>query len=93
MNDKRTEQRICAAICQSNGIKAKEIAHSLRLDRSTVNRVLYYADVLVITENRVFSLEFKMKDKAEPEEILQAAKYIRLTLKSFSARRMKSFRR
>lgn len=192
MNDKQNEQRICAAICQSNGIKAKEIAHSLRLDRSTVNRILYaspllkdlcyqdsayrwhgiiaqsvphtglfefsgyyalvseflelteeewmdnlmkgcrrigrnlndtrglfhsfrdcrkcmvqlfhdlsdmmgdvclqweiafefrlkraryirvYADVLVITENRVFSLEFKMKDKAEPEEILQAAKY------------------
>ena len=29
----------------------------------------------MITENKVFSLEFKMKDKEEPEEILQAAKY------------------
>ena len=29
----------------------------------------------MITENRVFSLKFKMKDKAEPKEILQAAKY------------------
>jgi len=192
MSREQTEQRICAVICQSNGIKAKEIARLLNLDRSTVNRVLYtspllkdlcyqdndyrwhgiirqsmphnglyefsgyyskvsdflkltedkwmdelmkgcqrigrnlndtrgllhsfrdcrkcmvhlfhdlsemmgdaclqweiafefrlkrarytriYADVLVITENRVFSLEFKMKDKAEPEEILQAAKY------------------
>lgn len=34
-----------------------------------------YADVLVITEDKVFSLEFKMKEKIDPEEILQAAKY------------------
>ena len=35
-----------------------------------------YADVLVITENRVFSLEFKMKDKVDPDEVSQAAKYL-----------------
>ena len=34
-----------------------------------------YADVLVITEDRVFSLEFKMKDVIDPEEELQAVKY------------------
>ena len=28
-----------------------------------------------ITENRVFSLEFKMKDRIDPAEVLQAAKY------------------
>lgn len=50
-----------------------EIAFEFRLKRSRHVRI--FADVLVITENRVFSLEFKMKDKAEPEEILQAAKY------------------
>lgn len=50
-----------------------EIAFELRLKRS--RRVRIYADVLVITENRVFSLEFKMKDAIDPVEVLQAAKY------------------
>ena len=51
-----------------------EIAFELRLKRSRYVRI--YADVLVITEDRVFSLEFKMKDRIEPEEVLQAAKYV-----------------
>ncbi len=50
-----------------------EVAFELRLKRSRHVRI--YADVLVITEDRVFSLEFKMKDAVEPEEVLQAAKY------------------
>ena len=50
-----------------------EIAFELRLKRAKYVRI--YADVLVITENRVFSLEFKMKDAIEPEEVLQTAKY------------------
>lgn len=50
-----------------------EIAFELRLKRARHVRI--YADVLVVTENRVFSLEFKMKDKIEPEEVEQAAKY------------------
>ena len=50
-----------------------EIAFELRLKRSRHVRI--YADVLVITENRVFSLEFKMKNAVDPEEVLQAAKY------------------
>ena len=50
-----------------------EIAFELRLKRSRHVRI--YADVLVIPEDRVFSLEFKMKDSVEPEEVLQAAKY------------------
>ena len=50
-----------------------EIAFELRLKRSRHVRI--YADVLVITENRVFSLEFKMKNRIEPEEVQQAAKY------------------
>ena len=29
----------------------------------------------MITEDRVFSLEFKMKDRIDPEEVSQAAKY------------------
>ena len=32
--------------------------------------------VLVITGNKVFSLEFKMKDKIDSEEVSQAAKYV-----------------
>ena len=50
-----------------------EVAFELRLKRARYVRI--YADVLVITEDRVFSLEFKMKDSIEPEEVLQAAKY------------------
>ena len=50
-----------------------ELAFELRLKRSRHVRI--YADVLIITEDRVFSLEFKMKDRIEPEEVLQAAKY------------------
>lgn len=192
MNEEALERRVCAAICQGDGLRAKEIAGRLNLDRNTVNRVLYaspllrelcwqdrnyrwhgivrqerphaglfefsgyygrvadfldlteaawldrlvegcqrigrsvsdargllhsfrdcraqmvrlfmdlldmigdpcldweiafefrlkraryvriYADVLVITEDRVFSLEFKMKDAVDPEDVAQAAKY------------------
>ena len=50
-----------------------EIAFELRLKRSRYVRI--YADVLIITENRVFSLEFKMKDTIDPDEVQQAAKY------------------
>ena len=50
-----------------------EIAFEFRLKRA--RRVRIYADVLVITEDRVFSLEFKMKDAVEPEDVSQAAKY------------------
>ena len=50
-----------------------EIVFELRLKRARYVRI--YADVLVITENRVFSLEFKMKSDPEHDEVLQAAKY------------------
>ena len=50
-----------------------EIAFEIRLKRARHVRI--YADVLIITDNRVFSLEFKMKDRIEPEEVQQAAKY------------------
>ena len=51
-----------------------EIAFELRLKRSRYIRI--YADVLVITENKVFALEFKMKNAVDPEEVQQAAKYV-----------------
>lgn len=50
-----------------------ELCFELRLKQARTVRI--YADVLVITEDRVFALEFKMKDRVEPEEVLQAAKY------------------
>ena len=50
-----------------------EIAFELRLKRARYVRI--YADVLVVTEDRVFSLEFKMKDRIDPKEVEQAAKY------------------
>ena len=53
--------------------KEWEICFELRVKRARQIRI--YADVLVITENRVFSLEFKMKDVIDPEEELQAVKY------------------
>lgn len=46
MNRKQSERIICAAICQSNGLKAKDIARQLNLERSTVNRVLYASPLL-----------------------------------------------
>ena len=51
-----------------------EIAFEFRLKRARYVRI--YADVLVITEDRVFSLEFKMKDAVDPAEVSQAAKYV-----------------
>ena len=51
-----------------------EIVFEFRLKRARYVRI--YADVLVITENKVFSLEFKMKDKIDFEEVSQAAKYV-----------------
>ena len=50
-----------------------EIAFELRLKRSRYVRI--YADVLIITEDKVFSLEFKMKKGIDEQEVLQAAKY------------------
>ena len=50
-----------------------EIVFEFRLKRARYVRI--YADVLVITEDKVFSLEFKMKDVIDPEEVSQAAKY------------------
>ena len=51
-----------------------EIAFELRLKRSRHVRI--YADVLVVTQARVFALEFKMKDRVDPDEVLQSAKYV-----------------
>lgn len=50
-----------------------EIVFELRIKKSRAIRI--YADVLVITEKYVFSLEFKMNDKIEEKEVSQAAKY------------------
>lgn len=52
-----------------------EICFELRIKRARTIRI--YADVLVITEDKVFSLEFKMKNQIEAEEERQAVKYAR----------------
>ena len=44
--DEQPERKVCAAICQSNGVKAKEIAALLKLDRNTVNHILYASPLL-----------------------------------------------
>lgn len=54
-------------------VSSWEICFELRIRKARHVRI--YADVLVITEDRVFSLEFKMKDVTDPEEELQAVKY------------------
>lgn len=46
MNNEQTERKICAVICQSEGIKVREIARKLDLDRNTVNRILYSSPLL-----------------------------------------------
>ena len=50
-----------------------ELCFELRIRRARHIRI--YADVLVVTEDKVFSLEFKMKDRIDPDEELQAVKY------------------
>ena len=40
------ERRICAAICHGRGLKARDIAKQLDLDRTTVNRILYGSSLL-----------------------------------------------
>ena len=55
-------------------VESWEIAFELRFNLRRFVRI--YADVLVIAGNKVFSLEFKMKDTIDPEEVLQASKYV-----------------
>ena len=50
-----------------------ELVFEFRLNRARMIRI--YTDVLLITRERVFSLEFKMKNAIDPDEIVQAAKY------------------
>lgn len=50
-----------------------ELVFELRINRARMIRI--YADVLVITPHKVFSLEFKMKNSVDPGEVIQAAKY------------------
>lgn len=50
-----------------------EIVFELRIKKSRHIRI--YADVLLITKRFVFSMEFKMKETIESEEVTQCAKY------------------
>ena len=50
-----------------------ELVFELRIKRSKWIRI--YADVLVVAPDYVFSLEFKMKDAIDQDEVDQAAKY------------------
>lgn len=50
-----------------------ELAFELRIRRARWVRI--YADALVIAPGYAFSLEFKMKDAIDPDEVDQAAKY------------------
>lgn len=51
-----------------------ELVFELRIRRAKWVRI--YADVLVVTPNCAFALEFKMKSAIDPDEVDQAAKYI-----------------
>ena len=51
-----------------------ELAFELRIRRAKWVRI--YADVLVVTPSHAFSLEFKMNDRIEQDEVDQAAKYV-----------------
>ena len=46
MYPEQLERKICALISKSGGIKAREIAELLTLDRNTVNHVLYASPLL-----------------------------------------------
>ena len=57
----------------AGGFEDWELVFEFRLNRARMIRI--YADVLLVTRERVFSLEYKMKNAIDPEEVLQAAKY------------------
>jgi hypothetical protein len=40
------ERAVCALICRGGGLRAREIAKALSLDRASVNRVLYRSPLL-----------------------------------------------
>lgn len=65
--------RMLLANFRRTDISRWEIAFELRIKRARYIRI--YADVLVIADGYIFSLEFKMKDKPDPAEVSQAAKY------------------
>ena len=46
MNMEQLERKVCAAICQGDGLRAREIAGLLDLDRGTVNHILYASPLL-----------------------------------------------
>lgn len=73
---RRTMVSLCADLEEmgASGWRDWEIAFELRLNRARYIRV--YADVLVVTGRHAFSLEFKMKNAVDPDEVLQAAKYV-----------------
>lgn len=50
-----------------------EVSFELRIKKARYIRI--YGDVILITGQKVFSLEFKMKDSLEEADIRQAAKY------------------
>ena len=50
-----------------------EIIFELRIKRAKTIRI--YADVILITEGKIFTLEFKMKNSYAEEDVLQAVKY------------------
>ena len=76
LNCRETMQGLFADLQEmiNEDISQWEIVFELRFNLKRFIRI--YADVLVITPGKVFSLEFKMKDRIEPEEVLQAAKYV-----------------
>ena len=51
-----------------------EILFELRIKRASTIRI--YSDVLVITEKYVFSLEFKMDDTPNDDQLSQSVKYV-----------------
>ena len=46
MNGEQLVRRVCSAICQGNGLRARDIARLLNLERSTVNHILYASPLL-----------------------------------------------
>ncbi len=42
----QTDREICALICRNNGIRARDIARELNIDRQTVNHVLYSSPLM-----------------------------------------------
>lgn len=46
MTDRELERAVCAVVCRSDGLRAREIAAELNVEREAVNHILYSSPLM-----------------------------------------------